>query len=239
MNTENEEPGHSPEETPEETRDAAPGMVSTIGKNSVLLALLAAFCTALVVGIQLNTRERILEQKRLLRNAALLAIIPREQHDNDMLDEAFTPPGDAGVLGYAEPRTAFIARRDERIAAVILPLRAPDGYTGAIDMLIGVARDGRISGVRVIAHRETPGLGDQLELQKSPWVLDFNGKSLRDPAPEQWRVRRDGGVFDQFTGATITPRAVVAAVRRALEYTRQNHRSLFSEEAAEHRQAQP
>ena len=90
-----------------------------------------------------------------------------------------------------------------------------------------VATDGTIAGVRAVKHRETPGLGDKVDLRKSQWILDFNGKSLTNPPPVQWGVRKDGGAFDQFTGATITPRAVVAAVQRALQFVQREHASLF------------
>lgn len=90
------------------------------------------------------------------------------------------------------------------------------GYSGEIQVLLGVDPEGRILGVRVIRHTETPGLGDKIELAKSDWVLAFNGRSLGDPPPERWAVKKDGGVFDQFTGATITPRATVKAVKEGL-----------------------
>ena len=125
---------------------------------------------------------------------------------------------DPDFFRHRDPVRAYRARRGDRPVAVIMNLVAPDGYNGAIRLLAGIYRDGTVSGVRVIAHRETPGLGDPIEADRSDWIHAFEGRSLADPLPRGWAVRRDGGDFDQFTGATITPRAVVEAVQRALEY---------------------
>ena len=114
---------------------------------------------------------------------------------------------------------------------MILPATARDGYSGDIRALVGVRRDGSVAGVRVVAHRETPGLGDKVDLRKSDWILDFNERSLGNPALSGWNVAKEGGVFDQFTGATVTPRAVILATRRALEYATLNAASLFETEA--------
>src|SRR5690625_7737958 len=106
---------------------------------------------------------------------------------------------------------------NQEITGVIIPSVAPDGYSGAISMLVGVTRDGTLAGVRVLAHRETPGLGDKLELSRDDWCLSFDGRALGQPPAERWAAREDGGDFDQFTGATIPRRAVVRKVLRALE----------------------
>src|SRR5690606_27069458 len=108
-----------------------------------------------------------------------------------------------------------------------LTVTAPNGYGGAIRLLVGIREDGTVAGVRVIDHRETPGLGDGIEIEKSDWMTDFEGRSLGDPPVQRWRVKKDGGEFDQFTGATITPRAVVTAVRNALIYFRTHRQALF------------
>jgi electron transport complex protein RnfG len=130
-------------------------------------------------------------------------------------------------LKLAEPRPIYRARRDGRVETVLVPARAPDGYSGDIELLVGVWRDGSIAGVRVLRHRETPGLGDAIDHRKSDWVNDFVGRSLGDPSRERWTVQRDGGAFDQFTGATITPRAVVQATARVLEYVEAHHEAIF------------
>ena len=110
---------------------------------------------------------------------------------------------------------------------MIIPATAHDGYTGDIDLIVGVNVDGTIAGVRVLNHRETPGLGDKVDLRKSDWVLDFSGRSLSDPTANLWAVKKDKGVFDQFTGATITPRAVVAVILRTLQFAANNRTELF------------
>jgi len=115
---------------------------------------------------------------------------------------------------------------------VILQAIAPDGYSGAIHLLVGIHADGRVAGVRVIGHRETPGLGDKIELAKSPWIRSFEGKSLTNPAADGWAVKKDRGEFDQFAGATITPRAVVGAVHRALQYFDAHKAELLAAEGA-------
>ena len=113
-------------------------------------------------------------------------------------------------------------RKNGQVTGFILPAVAPDGYSGDIRLIIGIRADGTLAGVRVTAHNETPGLGDKVELRKHPWILSFEGRSLRNPPRDQWQVKKDGGVFDQFTGATITPRAVVRKVRDTLQFYREH-----------------
>jgi electron transport complex protein RnfG len=200
----------------------------SISRNSALLGLFAVVTTLLIAGTYLLTRDTIAESRRQAEQRALLEIIPQERHDNQMLDDTLLARAGEGGLGLREDKPIYLARQDGRTVAVILPVRAPDGYSGAIDLIVGVNRDGSVAGVRVLNHRETPGLGDKVELAKSDWIRSFEGRSLQDPKPEQWRVKKDGGTFDQFTGATITPRAVVAATRRALQYAESNHGKLFA-----------
>lgn len=199
----------------------------SITRNSWLLALFAVVTTLLITGTYLLTRERISEQKRLAEEKALLEIVPRDRHDNSMLDDIITVGADAAGLGLTEDRRIYRARSAGAVIAAIIPVTAPDGYTGAIDLIVGVNADGSVAGVRALSHKETPGLGDKVDIKKSDWILGFNGRSLDNPAPAGWGVKKDKGVFDQFTGATITPRAVVAATRRALEYADANGRLLF------------
>ncbi|GAB5450740.1 MAG: electron transport complex subunit RsxG [Halioglobus sp.] len=199
----------------------------SITRNSLLLALFAVCTTLLIVGTHLSTKEDIAEQIRRAEEKALLQIIPRDRHDNSMLDDTL-PAGPASAgLQLAEEKRIYRARSEGRIVAVIVPAVAPDGYSGAIDLIVGINRDGSVAGVRTLTHKETPGLGDKVDLRKSDWILSFNGRSLSNPRPEGWAVKKDKGEFDQFTGATITPRAVVAAVRRALEFGQENRAELF------------
>ncbi|WP_116364883.1 electron transport complex subunit RsxG [Parahaliea mediterranea] len=202
----------------------------SISRNSLLLGLFAVVTTVLIAGTYLATRDRITAAQRQAEEKALLEIVPDERHDNNMLDDTVTIA--AGALGLKQGKPAYIARQGREAVAIILPATAPDGYSGAIELIVGVNRDGSVAGVRVLNHRETPGLGDKVELNKSDWVLGFNGRSLEKPAAENWAVKKDGGAFDQFTGATITPRAVVAATKGALEYARAHHDSLFADAGA-------
>jgi electron transport complex protein RnfG len=142
------------------------------------------------------------------------------------------------LLGTAEPIDAFVVSDDGRPVAAILAPVAPDGYNGAIHLLVGLTADGTITGVRVLSHSETPGLGDRIERAKSDWILQFDGKSLAKPPPEKWAVVKDGGVFDALTGATITPRAVVKALRNTLLYFERHRDELFAEAEA-HGEAGP
>ncbi|UJJ31704.1 electron transport complex subunit RsxG [Halopseudomonas maritima] len=189
----------------------------SILRNSVILGLFAVATVGMIAVTQQGTAERISEAQRRVQLSALNEIVPHDQHDNDLLTDTFTVQ-DRQYLSLTGPREAYRARQGERVSAVILPVVAPDGYSGRIDLLVGIRADGSIAGVRSVSHRETPGLGDKIETAKSQWILSFNGKSLSMPVPEQWAVRKDGGQFDQFTGATITPRAVVKAVYQALTY---------------------
>ena len=200
-----------------------------IGRNSLLLAGFAVLTAVLVGSAFLGTREAISESRRAAQEKALLEIVPRDRHDNSMLDDRLAAQAGDPLLRLPGPRSIFRARREGEVIAVILPAYAPDGYSGGIELVVGVNRDGSIAGVRVLEHRETPGLGDAVDSRKSNWVDDFRGKALGNPPADGWAVRKDGGVFDQFTGATITPRAVIDATRRTLEYVAAEHAWLFDD----------
>ena len=131
-----------------------------------------------------------------------------------------------------EPVTVYRARKQGKPVALALTTFAPDGYNGTIKILVGINYNGSLAGIRIVSHHETPGLGDAIETDRSNWVYQFNNKSLVNPTPKKWGVKRDGGVFDQFTGATITPRAVVKAVYRSLLYYQANRKMLFSKPTA-------
>ena len=130
-------------------------------------------------------------------------------------------------LGQEEAFTVYLAKKNNVVSALIFPVTATDGYSGIIKLLVGINIDGTLAGVRVVSHKETPGLGDAIEIQRSDWILSFNNKSLDNPTGKGWAVKRDGGVFDQFTGATITPRAVVKAVHLSLIYFDRHKKDLI------------
>ncbi|TNF33702.1 MAG: electron transport complex subunit RsxG [Gammaproteobacteria bacterium] len=201
-------------------------MTDSIRRNAILLALFSVITAGGIAATYISTRDMIIANKRAVEEATLLELVPRDTHNNSMLDDAFTVE-DLAFLGLDSPGKAYRAKRDGQAVAVILPVVAPDGYSGKIRLMVGVWADGTLAGVRAIEHHETPGLGDKVELKKSRWVLGFNGKSLDNPSPDLWKVKKDKGVFDQFTGATITPRAVTAATFRTLQYVDTHRDTLF------------
>lgn len=200
-------------------------------RNSLILGAFAIFTAGLIAFIQQATGERIAMERERMQMRALNEIVPNEQHDNDLLQDSF-PVTDQRLLGLPSPGIGWRARKDGQVVAVILPAITMNGYSGRIDLLVGIRASGELAGVRVVDHRETPGLGDKFEPAKGDWIFSFDGKSLSVPASEGWAVRKDGGDFDQFVGATITPRAVVQAVYNALQYFEQ-HREELLELAAE------
>ena len=192
-----------------------------------LLTLFAATGAALVGVTFIQTEDDIKHNEKLTLLRKLNNIIPAESYDNDLLlDTIIIKP--SRLLSTKEESLAYMARKNNQNVAVVYSSIAPNGYNGSIHLLVGVNADGTLSGVRVVKHRETPGLGDVVESSRSNWILGFDNKSLSNPDSKHWKVKRDGGVFDQFTGATITPRAVVKAVHNALLYFDRNQNMLFS-----------
>ncbi len=187
--------------------------------NGKVLGLFALITSLLLASTNLATKDKIAESQRRAAQKALLEIIPEERHDNDILTDTLSIPQHYwSTLGLKKGGELHLARNDGEVLAIIVPAVAPDGYSGAIKMIVGINLNGEVAGVRVLNHSETPGLGDKVELKKSPWILSFDGKSLGAPPLERWKVKKDKGDFDQFTGATITPRAVVAQVASTLHY---------------------
>lgn len=201
-------------------------MRSSVLRAVTGLALFAIITAGLIALTQVTTADRIEQQARQARAKALLDIVPLHEHNNDMLNEAIRVQ--ARALGLEGFEQAFIARQDGTPVSLIFPLVAPDGYTGPIRMLIGIDMNGEIKGLRVVEHKETPGLGDKIELQKSDWVRQFDARSLANTRQDQWKVKKEGGDFDQLTGATITPRAIVRAVRKALLFFQQHQQALLA-----------
>ncbi len=196
-------------------------------RTGVLLGVFAVAGTTLVALTHEATFERIRQSEREALLRTLHTLVPPSMHDNDIFrDVAIVTSKE--WLGTREPVPVYRARRQgEPVAAVLAPI-APDGYNGNIRLLVAVRYDGTLLGVRAASHRETPGLGDGIDTEKSDWIQQFEGRSLRNPEKEDWAVRRDGGVFDQLTGATITPRAIVNAVYKSLQYYQRNRERLFS-----------
>lgn len=198
-------------------------ITQSIRRNAIGLGLFAIITGGTIAVTQVLTAERIQEQAARAEAQALFEIIPENRHDNNLLTDTVQLPADQRLNG-GEPITAWVARRNGQPTGLIMPVVAPDGYSGDIHLLVGMNLQGKVLGVRVTSHRETPGLGDRIETKKSDWIHSFTGRSLGNPEPKSWNVKKNGGTFDQFTGATITPRAVVKAVRKSLVYFRK-HRS--------------
>jgi electron transport complex protein RnfG len=208
--------------------------MSEAGRNSMLksaasLGLVAVVGTSLLAAVNFLTAERIVAQERRVMLEQLGQIIP-DQYDNVLLDDRFGFR-DEYYFPKGQQVLAYRARSQGKPVAVVLKFKAINGYNGDIGLLAGINADGSLRGVRVISHKETPGLGDYIEVEKSDWITSFEGKSLQNPKRSGWAVQRDGGDFDQFTGATITPRAVVEAVRKALEFHASHQQWLYSSPA--------
>ena len=200
----------------------------SISKNSLILATFALVTAGLLAGTYQATAKRIAQAEKKAAQAALLEIVSRNRHNNDMLADTFVLTEHMlDQLGLKSAAKVNLAYLNGQPVAAIIPALAPDGYSGDIKLIVGINIDGSVAGVRVLSHKETPGLGDKVDLRKSPWILNFNGKSLQNPAENQWAVKKDGGSFDQFTGATITPRAVVKRVKQTLAFYQQHQAMLF------------
>ena len=195
--------------------------------SAVLLGLFAITGASMVAFTFESTAQRIADNERAFLLRSLHELVTPEMHDNDMFHDVIQVT-EKDSLGSKTPVNIYRARKAKENIAVIISSVAPDGYNGDIDLLVAINNSGELIGVRVAKHRETPGLGDAIETKRSDWILSFNGKSLNNPGKKDWRVKRDGGVFDQFTGATITPRAIVKAVYKTLEYYQQNSEMLFN-----------
>jgi electron transport complex protein RnfG len=200
--------------------------------SAIALTVVIALLTVILAWLANATRERIAANRQSGVTAGLRALMPAGSYDNDLLTDsiAVTSPN---MLGTSRPVMIYRARQQGRpVAAIARPI-APDGYRGAIELLVAIAYDGTLIGVQVLHHNETPGLGDAFESREADWLEAFSGLSLHKPPQQRWAVRKDGGDFDAFTGATITPRAIVKAIRRTLEFYRSNRDRIFAQQPKE------
>ncbi|OMQ27086.1 electron transport complex subunit RsxG [Serratia oryzae] len=191
-------------------------MLNSMRKHGITLAVFAAVTTGLTALVYTLTKTTIAHQAALQQKALLDQVVPPEYYDNDMQSECLVVSDSA--LGNGAPHRLYLARKNGQPVAAALETTAPDGYSGAIKLLVGADFGGTVLGTRVVEHHETPGLGDKIELRLSDWITFFSGKKVEGANDGRWAVKKDGGMFDQFTGATITPRAVVNAVRRTALY---------------------
>ncbi|TCS41976.1 electron transport complex subunit RsxG [Reinekea marinisedimentorum] len=204
-----------------------------IRKSAIGLAIFAFFTAGIIAITQSLTALQISENEKNFEARQLLSLLP-EGFEAEQLLEGARPLSSVEVqqlelLAVDASEPFFIAENPAgEVEAIILPVNAPEGYTESIRLIVGINTNGEVIGARVTKHKETPGLGDQVEITKSNWILGFNGKSLANPEAGQWQVKKDGGDFDQMTGATITPRAIVKAVKQALEFYQLNQTILLN-----------
>ncbi len=206
---------------------------SSVAASASILAGVAAVCTTLVAGTYQLTAERIIANEDARLKASLQLALGELPYDGDLgaaSIELFPPhglPGNAPALVYPVYAAGLPA-------AVLFAVTADDGYAGPIRVLIGIRADGKLSGLEILEHSETPGLGDRISSQRSDWARQFSGRSLGNPAVESWAIRVDGGEFDQLTGASVTPRAVIRAIRDTLIYFQSHRQELFAMPASEY-----
>jgi len=192
-----------------------------------VLSAFAVVGSTLVSFTEGRTRDQIAANERAYLLRSLNDVLPESAYDNEMFTDTIQVI-DMELLGSEDPVTIYRARMAGQPVAAILTPVAPKGYGGPIRLLVGITTAGVITGVRVVSHRETPGLGDVVEIERSDWLRGFDDLSMGNPPEKRWAVKQDGGDFDQFTGATITPRAVVNAVRDALIYFSENSDAIFA-----------
>ena len=201
-------------------------IIKHASKTALTLIAFALVFTSLLAYVFNVTKAPIEKSEAEARMALFRQIVPENMHDNDLLKDSISiAPND--FLGNKEPITANRARINNKPSAVIFEALAHDGYNGDIKLLIAINVDGSIVGVRVIKHKETPGLGDYIDIAKGNWIKLFDAESLQKTSEVNWQVKKDGGQFDYMAGATITPRAVVKAVHKALQYFAANKVALF------------
>ncbi|AOY00403.1 electron transport complex subunit RsxG [Jeongeupia sp. USM3] len=203
-------------------------MVKSGVRGAATLALFALVFTALMAGTYALTRDTVRKNELDAKVALLAQVLPAGSYDNALLDDAVVvPKADAARLGNDTESRIYLAKKAGKTVGAVVEATAPDGYAGRIRLLIGVDAAGRVLGVRVVSHKETPGLGDYIDAAKSDWITQFRYKSTSNPGNALWKVKKDGGAFDSRAGATISPRAVVTAIHATLVYVDAHRNQLF------------
>ncbi|CWX30871.1 TPA: electron transport complex subunit RsxG [Haemophilus influenzae] len=187
------------------------GTVKITSRYGILLGFIALLCTAISAGIFFLTKDKIDAVIAAQQRELLLQVIPQDYFNNNLLESAVIPQ-DKNLEGIQK---IYFAKKDGNVSAYAYETTAPDGYSGDIRLLVGLDPKGEVLGVRVIEHHETPGLGDKIERRISNWILGFTNQPINEHNLNEWAVKKDGGKFDQFSGATITPRAVVNQTKRS------------------------
>ena len=206
-------------------------MLQTMSKNGLILAIFAIVTTGLIGLTYFGTKDQIALQQQQKLLSILNAVIDKSSYDNAIQFDCALVTS-AELLGTDEPQHVYRATKQGQGVAVAIETTAPDGYSGKIHLVVGVTHtetgSAKVTGVRILEHKETPGLGDKIDLRISNWVLDFDNQIYSADIAPNWAVKKDNGQFDQFTGATITPRAVVSAVKLSAEYYLANHAAIFN-----------
>ncbi len=196
-------------------------------QTAINLVFFAAIGTAILASVFYMTHDAIVKSEEAEKLNLITQIVPPTLFDNDIIQDTINVPANE-LLGSDGVTIAYRARLKGEPSAVVLESVAPDGYSGKINLILAVRANGELAGVRVVSHKETPGLGDYIDLPKSPWIKGFDGKSREVYKDADWKVKKDGGKFDYMAGATITPRAVIKAVNKALIYFGENRDKLFA-----------
>lgn len=199
-------------------------------RSGVILAVMAAVCTSLVAITHSTTAPRIAANAQAFLEASLQPVLAGIEYDGKLSESTLEIPPPHELPGR-EAATVYRVFADNKPVAALFVVTARDGFSGPIKLLIGVSATGNITGVSILEHKETPGLGDLIEASKSDWLLQFRRASIDFPDREQWSIKRDGGVFDQLTGASITPRAAIKAIKETLLYFEANQETVFAQAA--------
>ena len=200
--------------------------MNSVVKSGITLAVIAGLCTALVALTYTATAERIEVNEQAWLERSLQPALSGLFFDSGVTESMMTIPPPHDLPGSEAAIVYRVYAEDAPVAALFV-VSARDGYAGPIRVLVGVDVSGAVTGVHVLEHRETPGLGDRVESGKSDWVQQFDGRSLIDPSPSGWAIKRDGGRFDQLTGASVTPRAIVKTIRDTLLYFEAHREEVF------------
>lgn len=202
-------------------------MMTSMRRNGFILAAFALVATGLLMFTQYLTADRIAAQQRNDLMRTLHELIPDASYNNDLYADC-TQVREPAVLGIPSEQPIYRARFEGRPVALAIRTTAPDGYSGDIHLLVAIAQNGTVLGARVLEHRETPGLGDKVDPRRSDWIYSFANEHVQSATDPRWEVRRDGGAFDQFSGATITPRAVIHAIQRTVVWANERQAELFA-----------
>ena len=201
-------------------------------KTGITLAVIAAICTALVAATYQLTEERIAANEKALLEQALQPALSGLFYEGGVSESRLVIPPPHDLPGNDTALIFRVYAKDSPVAA-LFAITARDGFAGAIRVLVGVEFDGTVTGVRILQHRETPGLGDKIESARSDWIFQFDGRSMGDPEVTGWAIRNDGGDFDQLTGASVTPRAIIQATRDTLLYFDARRDEIFAASSTE------